>query len=779
MRKFTYVRATKIEEAVSALSKTAKVIAGGTDLVGAMKDDIHPIYPKTLVGIKSIAGLEYIRQEEGMLRIGALARLADIAENSTIKSNYRALAEAALKVATPQIREMGTIGGNLCQEVRCWYYRNPDNRFFCLRKGGKECAAITGDARYHSIFGSIRVCRTPCSVECPDNIDIPDYIDKLRGGDITGAAQILLVTNPLPAITGRICPHFCETQCNRVGYDEAVSIKGIERYVGDYILEHPELIYKPKKTGGKKLAIIGSGPAGLSAAYYLNQLGYTVTVMEKLAEAGGLLRYGIPPYRLPRNVVTKQIKMLRAAGIQFHTGVKDINVGELSKSYAGVFIACGAWKERRAGIKGEEYLKSGLEFLKGFSLRNSQVPGKRIGVIGGGNVAIDVARTLRRLGAEPVVLYRRGRAEMPAIREEVEKAEQEGIQFQFLTLPVGAEKEMGRIILKCVEIRLGAPDGTGRPRPEPVSGFEFTLQFEAVYAALGEEPDLEIVPKAYRDSLGRIKAEKLTGLLGDNVFAGGDFISGPSTVVQAIDSGRKAAASINVYLGGKITRSSGRQNRKSLEKFNSAYLGKTVRVVTPELEVNERVRDLDSEDIGNLEPEAVLTESNRCFNCGCVALNASDLAPVLIALGANIQTSRRVIPAEKFFTVEEEKTTVLANDEIITEIQVPTPMAGTEQNFIKCSIRESIDFALVSVATAIVNSGGKVTDARIVLGAVAPIPYRALAAENILKGKVIDVALAEKAGEAAVQDAVMLSNNKYKFQISRALVKRAILGLSE
>jgi CO/xanthine dehydrogenase FAD-binding subunit len=296
--------------------------------------------------------------------------------------------------------------------------------------------------------------------------------------------------------------------------------------------------------------------------------------------------------------------------------------------------------------------------------------------------------------------------------------------------------------------------------------------------ALGEEPDLSFVPEAYLDALGRLKVDEASRL-GVNVFAGGDFVSGPSTVIDAITSGRKAAYSIDIFLGGKKKRETKNVGWKALDKFNGDYLGKTTRVGTPELLVNERKRILDGEDVGSLEQDAIVIEANRCFNCGCVALNASDIAPTLIALGADIKTTKRVVPAEKFFTVKEERTTVLADDEIISEIQVPQPVSGTKQAFIKFATRKSIAFAMVSVATSITTSDGKVSDARIVLGAVAPVPYRAIDAENVLKGKAVNAALAETAAVSAVKNTIPLSNNKHKVQIAKVLVKRAILGLTE
>ena len=361
MKRFKHINARSLEEATRVLKdygRKARVIAGGTDLLGQMKDDILPEYPEVIVNIKSISALDYIREEGKTLRIGALTRLEDIAKDRTVKDKYATLAEAARRTASPHIREMGSIGGNICQSNRCWYYWVPDNRFYCLRKGGKTCYALTGDGRYHSIFGGTRVNGTPCATDCPAGVDIPSYLSKMRDGDLVGAAKILLSFNPLPAITGRVCPHFCESECNRGNFDEPISIKGVERFIGDYILENMAKMVKPTKSETKKsVAIVGSGPAGLSAAYYLRRLGYGVTVFEKMEEAGGLLTYGIPPYRLPKDVVRRQLKALEGIGIQFRLKTdigKETSIGKLMESFDAVFLACGAGKERPVGSEGRE-----------------------------------------------------------------------------------------------------------------------------------------------------------------------------------------------------------------------------------------------------------------------------------------------------------------------------------------------------------------------------------------------------------------------------------------
>jgi NADPH-dependent glutamate synthase beta subunit-like oxidoreductase len=788
LRKFSHVNARTIEDVVAILRQygdKACILAGGTDLVGTMRFDILPEYPEVIINLKTILGMDFIKEENGVLKIGAMTRLEDIATNATVRSRYAALAEAAGKTASPHVRAMGTIGGNICQLNRCWYFRKEENRFECARKGGRTCPAIVGDNRYHSIFGSARVATTPCASDCPAGTNIPSYLSKIREGNLREAADILLKYNPLPAITGRVCPHYCEQECNRGEFDEAVSIRSIERYMGDYILENTDTLFKPtSRESNKKIAVVGAGPAGLSAAYYLRKLGYNVTVFEAMAEAGGVLNYGIPPYRLPKDIVKRQVKAWQNMGIrfQFNTRLgKDIQVPGLTKDFEAVFLACGAWKERHAEIPGKQFILSGTEFLKDANTGARKIPGRNIAVLGGGNVAIDVARTLLRLGATPVIIYRRSRGEMPALKEEVDKALEEGIKIQFLTLPVEAAEKNGKIALRCTKMALGPVDETGRPRPVPIKDSEFVTEFDAPIEAFGEEPDYSIVPREYLNEKGRLKATGAAYFLGNNVFAGGDFVSGPSTVVQALAAGREAANSIDRFLGGEKTpeKEEDRQCTDSPDKFNSAYLLKTPRASAPELPGSQRIQNLDVEDVSGLEMKAVETEANRCFNCGCIAVNPSDMAPALIALGATIKTTKRVIEAEKFFTVECERTTVLDDDEIVVDIEVPAQPAGTKTRFIKFALRKTIDFPIVNCAAAIESERGIVKSARICLNAVYNKPYRVSQAEDFIQGKPIDEANAEAAGEAAIAEAIALPYNKYKIQIAKALVKRAILACEQ
>ena len=411
LMKFKYINASTIDGASEALRQygdKACVLAGGSDLIGTMRFEVLQNYPEVLINLKTIPGLDYIKEEGGMLKIGALTLLEDIAVDATVKSRYTALAEAARRTASPHIRAIGTIGGNICQLIRCWYFRKEDNQFDCIRKGGEMCHAMVGDNRYNSIFGSVRVGATPCSSACPAGVNIPTYLSKIRESDVPEAAGILLDSNPLPAITGRVCPHFCEQDCNRGNYDESISVRSIERHLGDYALENSGKMYKsPKSESGKSVAIVGSGPAGLAASYYLRKFGHKVTVFEAMEEAGGMLNYGIPAYRLPKDVVKKQVKAIQSMGVQFKLKVnagKDITLEKLRKDFNAVFCATGAWKQSSLRIKDEELLLSGLEFLTQVTRGLRKMTAKKVLVIGGGSVAIDVAVSARRLGVEQVTM---------------------------------------------------------------------------------------------------------------------------------------------------------------------------------------------------------------------------------------------------------------------------------------------------------------------------------------------------------------------------------------
>jgi NADPH-dependent glutamate synthase beta subunit-like oxidoreductase/CO/xanthine dehydrogenase FAD-binding subunit len=787
LKKFAHINARSVDSAVSALRQydgKACVVAGGTDLIGTMRFEILRDYPEVVINLKTVKGLDYIKEEEGMIKIGALTRLKDIAINSTIKSKYTALAEAASRTATPHVREMGTIAGNICQLNRCWYFRKEDNTFDCMRKGGRTCYAIIGENRFHSIFGSMKVADPPCVSECPTGIDIPSYMSKIREGDLPEAAKIILNFNPFPSITGRLCPHYCEQACNRNGFDEAVSTRSIERFIGDYILENsPQIIKYPEIDTGKRVAIIGSGPAGLSAAFYLRKSGHSVTVFDKMKEPGGMLTYAIPSYRLPEGVVRRQIKTLEKMGIQFKLEVnvgKDVTLEKLKESFDSIFIACGTSNPGTIGIKGEELLLTGLEFLKNVRLGkvNRKELSQRILVIGGGNVAIDVATVALRLGVKEVIIASlETKDKMPAFKAEIETAVALGAKLMPSWGPYKILEANGKVsgleLVRCISVF----DNEGKFSPTFDNNIRETLEVDQIILATGQKADLSFIGSEHplKVQLGKLAVNRNTQATNiPGVFAGGDITPGSVSVSAAFASGRRAASSIDLYLKG--TKEQCKEKNTEVAnlslKFDCSCLEKTSRFIIPERPLSERIGTVDIEDVDTLDLNAVNIEANRCFNCGCIAVNPSDLAPALVALDAKIVTSKRIINAEEFWTTGDGvKSTVLENDEVVIEIQLPKLANGFKSAFIKFAVRKSIDFPIVNCAVGI--GGGT---ARICLNAVYNKPYRARKAEDAIKNNTIDETNAEAASISAVSDAIGLNYNIYKIQIAKAIVKRAILA---
>ncbi|MEM2673995.1 MAG: FAD-dependent oxidoreductase, partial [Candidatus Bathyarchaeia archaeon] len=464
---------------------------------------------------------------------------------------------------------------------------------------------------------------------------------------------------------------------------------------------------------------------------------------------------------------------------KFNTTVgKDISLEEIMAKFDAVFLATGAWKEATMGIPGEEFIENGLDFLKKVNTFSLKGVGRKLVVIGGGNVAIDVARVALRLGAEPTVLYRRTEKEMPALKDEVKAAMEEGVKFEFLTQPIKAEKKSDKIILTCIRMKLGPPDETGRPSPIPIEGSEFEIECDTVIKAIGEMPDLFFVPAEFLDAKGRLKCDASTGYVGRNLFAGGDVVTGPATVVEAIAAGRRAAVFINEFLTKKKDNPGAKiQNQVRLEKVDISCLKKMRRIAIPELSPMDRIKSLEVEDILGISLDEAIEESRRCLNCGCVMAHPSDVAPALIALNATIVTNKRAIPAESFFASSELKSTILDPDEVVIEIRVPAPRSETKSRFMKFALRSSIDFPIVNCATMIRrNKDGVIEEARICLNAVAPIPYRVTKAEEYLVGKRINEKVAEEAAEKIMEDVNPLPYNTYKVPIAKALIKRTILG---
>lgn len=783
--RFKVQNMASFEEAAKTIAENegkTKVIGGGTDLLHGFKDNIYEEYPETVLNLRSIADSAYLTEDEEGLHIGALTTLHDIETSALVKEKYSVLADAAYTVASPQIRNASTIGGNICQEPRCWYFRNADNLFHCMRKGGEACPAFIGRTDIHSICGAMKVKASPCQEECPNHTPIPYYFDLIRKGDIEGATKVMASVNPLMAMTGRVCPHTCTSACNRNNYDDEVSIREIEREVGDYFLAHAEEVMPERSAAsGKKVAVVGAGPAGLTAAYYLALCGHAVTVYDMNETAGGMLVYGIPSYRLPKDKVAKNVQIFADMGIEFVMNTKlgkDITLEQLQADYDAVMLGIGAWIATGVGCKGDdaEGVVGGIDLL-GKIARKEDVglAGKVVAVVGGGNTAMDCARSAVRLGADKVYnVYRRTQAEMPADLIEIIEATEEGVDFKYLVTPDEIIAEDGKVKqMKLQKMELGEPDESGRRRPVPIEGeFEY-LDVDVVIAAIGQAVDpvgCEAAGLTRRNwiDVDDACATKLAG-----VFAAGDGAQGPATAIKAIAAARTAVSSINRYLGIE-DRDFSVKGDEGFLSYAEDCLEKSPKAMLAQKPVAERT--LYNEDCESLGFEAAQKEACRCFDCGCVAACPSDMAPAIVAMDAVVKTTKRDIPAEEFFAVGVYTSTVLDEDELVKEVFVPAPAAGSGSAYLKYRQRQAIDFPLFGAAVNVTQKDGVVEEARIVLGAAAPVPIRAKAAEAYLTGKALNEETAAAAAEEALKGAVPFEHNKYKVQAAKAYVKRALLA---
>ena len=788
MKRFDFVRPQTCEEAAKELNPSAVYMAGGTDLLGELKQEILPKYPEKVVSLKDIPGMKGVKLEDGRLKIGALTTLTELSENEAVKANAPALAEAAHSVATPLIRNMGTVGGNVMQDVRCWFYRYPNEiggRLDCARKGGAECFALKGDARYHSIFGGMKTASPlGCSGGCPNNTDIGAYMEKLREGDWAAAAEIFYRVNPMPTVTSRVCAHLCENHCNRLtpmaveganGSDENVSIHTVERALGDYAMEHKDVCYKaPESETGVKVAVVGAGPAGLTAAYYLRKAGHSVTVYDKMEKAGGMLRYAIPNYRLPKHYVEAVASAIEGMGVKFVMSCelgRDITADRLEAENDKVFYATGAWKRPVLGFDGEEFTEFGLEFLVEVNKWMSKKQRENVIVIGGGNVAMDVAVTAKRLGAKTVTLvFRKPENELTASREEIERAKEEGVQIMPQWGVKRALYNDGRITGMELKRTYYTRDEKGKLVLHYDEDDTTVVNADSVLMAAGQQVDLSFLGEGYESARGRLVVEgESQETSHKGVYAGGDIVSGPSTVISAIRQGRNAAEAINASVG--IARPV--YKHEGFLKFDPSFPERHEGVKDISIPIAER--NLEREDTVTISREAAEEEAKRCMNCGCYSVNASDISPVLVALNAEIVTSERSIPAAELFTETLKAKDMLAPGEIVTEIDMP--VSGAVCHYDKFRLRDSVDFAMVSLASAYELEGGKIKSASLVLGGTAPVPCRREEAERSLIGKEPSEAAAEEAAELALKGAVPFEKNAYKVQVAKTLVKESVLRL--
>jgi NADPH-dependent glutamate synthase beta subunit-like oxidoreductase len=451
----------------------------------------------------------------------------------------------------------------------------------------------------------------PCNNACPAGNNIQGFIKLIREEKPLDAWKLIKETSPLPGVCGRVCPHPCEKECNRGKYDEPMAIHTLERLVADYAVSEKATDKSKAAQKKEKIAIVGSGPAGLSCAYFLAKDGYRVTVFEALPEIGGMLRVGIPKYRLPRRILDKEIADIKALGVTFKTGARIKDINEL-KEYDAVFVATGAHVSGKLRVPGEDTAAviSGTEFLRQLNLDGKAKIGKNVIVVGGGNTAIDAARSAVRLGSKATIVYRRTRDEMPAVEEEIGAAGKEGIEIIYLAAPTKIIAQDTKVKeVEFVRMKLGAPDASGRKRPIPIEGSTFKMKADTIITAIGESSDLSLLPKDVK------LTEKGVNIKGMQVFGGGDAVTGAGRVVDAIASGRQAARFMGNVLNGTPVEGKQAKELAPYEEINTAYFPRQAAVRTPELSVAKRISNF-SEISRGIAVEKGINEAKRCFSCG-------------------------------------------------------------------------------------------------------------------------------------------------------------------
>ena len=484
----------------------------------------------------------------------------------------------------------------------------------------------------------------PCTDACPVHLDIPLYVELVKERKLREAADVLRERNALPGVCGKVCVRFCEFNCRRMLLDESICIKAIKRHIIEYEVSRgqPREFICAVSEKDEKVAIVGAGPAGIAAAFYLGRRGYKVTIFEALPEGGGMAAVGIPDYRLPRDFLNYEIDVVKRynVSIMYDTMVgKDITLQQLrEQGFKALFLGVGAHESKKMGVDGEDAgyrgFIPGVVFLRNINLGKEVPLGERLVVVGGGNVAIDCVRSAVRLGFKDVrLLYRRSRAEMPADEVEIREAEEEGIIFNYLTLPTRLIAENGAVrAVACIRMELGEPDASGRRRPVPVEGSEFIIETDVVISAIGQDSNLFFigsepiaVTKWGTINVGAQNME--TSLAG--VFSGGDCVTGPASLVEALAAGSDAALTIDRYLSGAEP---ALPVYRKLEKFIGAVkvfdkneimgiLGGQPRPPIECLPVEERIRSFQEVDLG-LTAETAVKDADRCLRCYRVALLA-------------------------------------------------------------------------------------------------------------------------------------------------------------
>lgn len=482
-------------------------------------------------------------------------------------------------------------------------------------------------------------CFGPCYSECPTGVDIPGFINELNKGDTNEAIRIIKDSLPIPGSLGRVCPAPCEGGCRRALVEEKISIMSLKRFAADEDMKKAEpYVHSFGSPTGKKIAVIGAGPAGISVAYFSKILGHDVDVFDSHPHPGGMLRYGIPAYRLPRHVIDFEVSILEKMGVRFNynrTLGKDISLDELKKKYEAVFLGIGAQGATPMRVEGEDSpgVYSAIEFLGQVSAGETPPIGKKVMIVGGGNSAIDAARTAIRCGAQALVYYRRTREEMPAFDFEIEEAIADGVEFRYLSAPVKIIPSNGKLQVECIEMALGEPDASGRRRPVPKDGSEHTVEFDSVIAAIGQK----VIGEFLADSglklskWGTIEVNNETMMTNiEGIFSGGDAVLGPDIAVRASGMGRLAAISINQYLKGLAVTG----NRKlfevtmgplqNIQKAVYEKYAEAPRQKVTHMDPGQAVKSFDEVSFG-FTAQQVKEETDRCMKCGCRAADSCKL----------------------------------------------------------------------------------------------------------------------------------------------------------
>jgi formate dehydrogenase major subunit len=465
---------------------------------------------------------------------------------------------------------------------------------------------------------------SPCNLDCPAGTDVRRFLTLASQGDAAGAWRAILDRNPLPGVCGRICYRPCEAACHRAGLDDAVAVRAIERAVADEAARlnlTREILDRAERPTGRHVAIVGSGPAGLSCAYHLALAGHTPIIFEAAEEPGGMLRYGIPAYRLPRAVLAEEIDLLKRLGVEIRTSHRlgaDLSWADLNV-FDAVFLGVGRQRSTPAGVPGERLdgVRRGIEFLRDVNAGHHAGVSGRVVVIGGGNTAIDTARVAVRKGAKVTVIYRRSREDMPAHPDEIAQAEAEGIQFVYQASPVRFQGWRGVLTsVHCQRTRPGAPDASGRPVPEPIAGDTFTLSCNDAFTAVGEELEREAFESVVEIAGGRITADRFGRTAKAPIFAGGEAAARSMTVADAIGSGRRAAEAMHaMFCGTDVAPGPDAGPRVTNEDLQLSYVCQSSRVRVPILHKSYATAGF-REVAGPLAWSEAVGEAGRCLDCG-------------------------------------------------------------------------------------------------------------------------------------------------------------------